>query len=342
MSVNITENTKKLFEQIHHVVDEAKRITITTHVNPDGDAIGSTLAFYHYLCSLGKECRIIIHSSVPYNFQFLSNADNIQTFDNNQNLSEDYILASDAIFVIDLNDIDRTKSPAEIIKKSKARKIVIDHHINPKEFADIYLVDDNATSAGELVYYLIKSNNEFQLDKTISECLYSAIMTDTGTFRFPRTDGNIHRIIADLIDCGADPVMLFEKIYSTRPPRVIKLLGEAFAGLEMLLDGKLCVMTLTKEHFNRAGASNEDVEDIVEQSLTIQGTQVGILFSQMLESEEIRISFRSKGDINIRDVAVKFNGGGHQHAAGARLFNMPMEEAKAMVIEEVEKMLGNC
>ena len=131
-------------------------------------------------------------------------------------------------------------------------------------------------------------------------------------------------------------------IYNTRPARVVKLLGEAFAGLEMLFEGKLCVLTLTKEHFKRADASNEDVEDIVEQSLTIKGTQVGILFSQMLDTDEIRIAFRSKGDIFIRDVATKFNGGGHQHAAGARLYNIPMDEAKAMVIKEVEKLIVNC
>jgi len=334
--MNLTVEKETIFIKIKDIINNSKRITITTHVNPDGDAIGSTLAFYNYLKLYDKECRLIIHSPVPYNFKFLPGADEIMQYDE---AMDDYILTSDAIFVIDLNDIDRTKSPAETIKKSESNKIVIDHHINPKEFADIYLVDDEATSAGEIVYYLLKSDKSFKLNKEISECLYSAIMTDTGTFRFPRTDGSIHRIIADLIDNGADPVYLFEKIYNTRPARVMKLFGEAFAGIELMADGKLCIMTLTKKHFLKAGAKNEDVEDIVEQSLAIQNVQVGILFSEMLDSDEIRISFRSKGDIFIRDVAVKFNGGGHQHAAGARIYNTPMDVAKKLVIHDVLKIL---
>jgi len=337
MSVNLSV-IEKVFEPIHEIINNSSKITITTHVNPDGDAIGSTLAFYHYLISQKKECKIIIHSTIPYNFSFLEGSEYISQYNDS---FDDFILSSDTIFVIDLNDIERTKSPADIIKKSKAKKVIIDHHINPKDFADVYLVDDNATSAGELVYYLIKSNDSFKFTSTISECLYAAIMTDTGTFRFPRTDGSIHRIIADLIDNGANPVYLYEKIYNTRPPRVVKLFGEAFAGLEILFDGKVCVMTLTREHFKRAGAKNEDVEDIVEQSLTIKNVEIGILFSEMLDSDEIRISFRSKGDINIREVAVKFNGGGHQHAAGARFYNASIEEAKKLMLKEVGELITN-
>jgi phosphoesterase RecJ-like protein len=338
MSVLLNSEINEKFDQINQQIDKSGNITITTHVNPDGDAIGSVLGLYNYLRDLKKECKIIIHSPVPYNFKFLKGAENIIQYSNE---CDDFILSSDLIFVVDLNDIDRTKSPAEIVKKSPAKKIVIDHHINPKEFADIYLVDENATSAGELVYYLLKSNKNFVLNRPIAESLYSAIMTDTGIFRFPRTDGSIHRIIAELIDSGADPVMLFEKIYNTRPPRVMKLFGEAFAGLEILLDGKLCVMTLSKKEFQRAGAVNEDVEDIVEQSLTIEGVQVGILLSEILNSDEIRVSFRSKGDIFIRDIAVKFNGGGHQNAAGARFYNTPLEKAKMLVVEEIKKLFEN-
>jgi bifunctional oligoribonuclease and PAP phosphatase NrnA len=276
---------------------------------------------------------MIIHSPVPYNYKFLKGSENIIQYNEE---CDDFILSSDLIFVIDLNDVERTKSPAAAIKKSSAYKIVIDHHLEPKEFADLYLTDDEATSAGELVYQLIKNDKQNYLNDAISSCLYSAIMTDTGSFRFPRTDGNVHRIIADLIDQGANPVELFENIYNIRPSKVVKLLGEAFGGLELFFSGELCVMTLDKSLFLRAGAVEEDVEDIVEQSLTIEGVKVGILFSECLQKEEIRISFRSKGDISVRDIALKFNGGGHKNAAGARIFNTSLNEAKRLVLKEME------
>ncbi|MFC2131428.1 bifunctional oligoribonuclease/PAP phosphatase NrnA [Bacteroidota bacterium] len=336
MGTILTKEMTGIIQNINKIINRSKRIAITTHVNPDGDAIGSTLAFYHYLKTKGIDSRIILHSPMPYNYKFLSGSSEIIKYSPD---NDEFIMSADAIFIIDLNDVDRTKSLSEVIKKSKAVKIVIDHHIDPRDFADLYLVDSEATSAGELIYYLIKNMSNFQLTAEISECLYAAIMTDSGSFRFPRTDGNVHRIIADLIDNGADPVKLYENIYNIRPSRVVKLTGEAFAGHEILLNGSLCIMTLKREHFLKAGALDEDVEDIVEQSLTIEGVKIGILFSESLKKDEIRISFRSKGDISVRDIAVKFNGGGHKPAAGARLNNISIEEAKEKIIEAVGEIL---
>lgn len=335
MSIVLDDNDKKTLGIIKDKINNSENIVISTHRNPDGDAIGSTLALHLYLKSIGKKSRIIINGPVPDNYKFLNFSDEIEIFD------ETFIKTiedSDLIFVVDLNDVERTNRPAEALKNSKAYKIVIDHHIEPKEFADLYFVKTEATSAGELIYYLCKHNDNNALNRDISSCLYTAILTDSGSFRFPRTDGTTHRIIADLIECGADPVYLYENIYNIRSAKAIKLLGIAFAGLEILRFGQLCLMCLTKNDFKKAVAEEEDVEDIVEQTLTIRNVKVGILLSESLKNDEIRVSFRSKGDISVRDLAVKFNGGGHKNAAGARFYNQSLDFTKQMLLNEIDKM----
>jgi phosphoesterase RecJ-like protein len=334
MSIIINNDDFEILDAIKEKIDGSTNIILTTHRNPYGDAIGSTLGFYHYLNSIGKNSKIIIKGPLPFNYKFLPESDKIEIYDDSH---FDLIQNCDLIFVIDLNDVERTGSPAEAIKSSNAFKIVVDHHIEPKAFADLYFVKTEATSAGELIYYLCKHKNDNGLCPETASCLYSAIMTDSGSFRFPRTDGTTHRIIADLIDNGADPVELFENIYNIRPKQVVKLLGEAFAGLETI-DDKICILTLCREHFEKANACEEDVEDIVEQSLTIENIKLGILLSESLNKDEIRVSFRSKGDISVRDLAVKFNGGGHKNAAGARFFNQSIEDAKKLILDELKNM----
>ncbi len=335
MSVKLNNELLSKFKECIGIVNESKRITITTHVNPDGDAIGSTLAFYYYVLSKGAEARIIIHSPVPYNYEFLPGTSEIRRYSGEE---EDYILSSDAIFLIDINDVNRTKSVSEAINKAKCKKVVIDHHIKPKEFADLYIDEEEATSAGELIYELLKFDDEFVIDKRIAECLYAAIMTDTGSFRFERTDARTHRIIAELIDYGANPTDLYDSIYNKRPFRVMKLYGEALVNMELHYDGKLCVMLVTKGSYKRAGAVEEDVEDIVENSLTIEGVKVGVLLSENRSKEEIRISFRGKYDIPARNLALEFGGGGHMQAAGARVHGEPLEKVKNDVIKKAAKL----
>lgn len=337
MSCGLNENLILKFKKVVQRLDGAKQITITTHANPDGDAIGSALALFHYVELFKNHVKMIIHNDVPHNFKFLSGSENFEKY--NSELHDNFILQSDLLIIVDLNDPNRTKSPSEIIKKTNAFKIVIDHHFAPELFADLSIIETDACSAGELIYKLVKSDDSKTMNRNIAEALYAAILTDTGSFRFPRTDGETHRIIADIIDRGADPVYLYENIYNIRPFKSVKLLGEAFANLELYYDGTLCLMALSKGHFQRSGASEEDVEDIVENFLTIKGVKIGVLLSESLTNDEIRISFRSKDDISIREIALKFNGGGHKHAAGARVYNTPLKDVKSKIIEAVSEVL---
>ncbi len=336
MSSKLNSELKRKFEQAIELIRSSKKPLITTHINPDGDAIGSVLAMSAYIAkTYGKTPKIYIHNPVPYNYKFLPNSDKIEEYDGDVSKIE----SADLIIVLDLNDFKRLKKFGEDMSKVKAKKILVDHHSDPKSKPDVLISDPEATSTGELVYRLISMDPDAVIDKDIASCLYAAILTDTGSFRFPRTDSETHRIISDLIEKGADPSEIYEKIYNRRPLRVIKLIGEAFASAETRLEGALCFMSITRESLRKAQAFDEDVEDIAEHTVTIDGVKIGVLLSENSKTDEIRISFRSKENIEARKLAVKFGGGGHFHAAGARVNGQTVEALKGLIEIEAKKLL---
>jgi phosphoesterase RecJ-like protein len=235
---NTIKNIKK--------IDLSNNFIITTHVNPDGDAIGSELALARYLQSLGKNVTIINHSPTPdYLFFMLNSKDNVLEF--KEELHSDLIKNADVIFTLDMSQLSRTKSLENFIRKSTATKICIDHHPSPEDYAELSLVETTSSSTGELVYYLIKQA-EVEITLDIALPLYVAIMTDTGSFKYERTTANLHRIIAELLDAGVVPISVHQDIYdknslrsSTTVP-VNKLAGEFNGG----------------GHFFAAGARLED------------------------------------------------------------------------------------
>ncbi|MCL5991568.1 MAG: bifunctional oligoribonuclease/PAP phosphatase NrnA [Bacteroidetes bacterium] len=321
-------------EELHKILLNTKKITITTHVSPDGDAIGSELALYFYCLQRDIQARIINCSETPYNLQFLSGIENVNVYKEGD---KEYIMNSDAVFVLDLNSSPRIKVMEDVVLQSKAIKIVIDHHIEPSFFADYYHIDSASASTGELIWKILNCDKQLKITPEIASALYTAIMTDTGSFRFPHTTSETHLIIAELIKYGADHVKIYEEVYNIIPYPAVLLQGEAYASSELFYDGKLVVMTLTKEIFKKTGGLDSDIEGIVEHTVTIKGVQAGVLITERPNDPEIRISFRSKGDINVRELAVELGGGGHFHAAGARLSNATLSDAKKLVIEKTGK-----
>jgi phosphoesterase RecJ-like protein len=210
------------FKKFKEIVNNNTKFVVTTHINPDGDAIGSQLALAYFLIKLGKEVKLINHSQTPGNLKFLDEGNLIQQY---QSILDDVILNTEVLIAIDFNEIKRVKSMVDIFNQSKAYKICIDHHTNPKNFVDEFFCDTDYSASGEIVYELIKYYDKSLLDKKIADALYAAIMTDTGSFRFERTSPRVHRIIAELIERGTNPTDIFNKIYNELSIAKLKLLG---------------------------------------------------------------------------------------------------------------------
>ncbi len=313
-----------------------QKFVLTTHVNPDGDGLGSEIALAEYLVSQGKHVSIINYSSTPDFYLFLDPNNRITKFDEARDA--DTIAAAEVIVVMDTNHPSRVRTMEQYIVKSTALKVCIDHHLEPDPFARHYVIDADATSTGELTYRLLKQMNAFPVSATVASALYCAIMTDTGSFRYPRVNPETFRICSHLIECGADPVSIYQQVYEQWTPGRIQLLGEALANLHTEFDGKLAHITITQAALKKTGTKEVDTDNFTTYPMSVKGVVAGILFLELVDG--IKISFRSKGDIPINELAKEFGGNGHKNAAGARLHTVQLEQIRAQVLKAAEKYTG--
>ena len=317
----------------------SEKIIITTHINPDGDAIGSSMALYYALKNMGKEVEVIINESVcPETYKFLPQSQKIKQY--NANIHNAKIYSADVIMIVDCGKLSRIKNMEDVVRQSPARKILIDHHINSEIFADYALLDASAIATGEILFALFEQAN-INITKEIADALYCSIYSDSGGFRFPKTSPRTHCIIASLLESGVNPDEIYDKIYNQNSLAKMHIRGMAMASMETFLDGKLTFIFVRKEMFQSTNCTNEDTEELSQVALSVKGTTVAIMIREYEESTELRISLRSKGDVNVQQIALKFGGGGHLNAAGCRLQNMNIEEAKQLLIEEIKVVLSN-
>lgn len=319
------------FDQFRQVVDRCTKFVITTHVNPDPDAIGSEIALARFLSRQGKIVAVLNHSTTPASCAFLDPQRVITQFDPLQHAN--MILDADAIIVVDANQPDRIQSLKPYVLSSTATKICIDHHLDRMPFAEIYIVDEASAATGEILYDLFTSLNPESITQDIATPLYVAIMTDTGSFRFPKTDAALHRIIANLIERGADPAQSYTQVYEQGTANRVQLLGLTLATLRTVHDGRVACMTVTREMFARTGTNEEDTDNFINYTLGITGVQVGLMLTEL--SEGIKLSLRSRGEIAINKLAQEFGGNGHKNAAGARIAAGSIEAALPRVLERV-------
>ena len=327
------------FNLLHKLLLEHNSFLITTHVNPDADAIGSEIALYLVLKILGKKVYIINYNETPYNLAFLDTEIVIEQYNS---LKHDPILNSvDAMVCVDFNRADRTVKMKKALLQSPATKIIIDHHQEPEEFADHLFIDIVYSATGEIIYDFIKKTNIVKLSYDIVYPLYAAIMTDTGSFRFERTTPKLHRMIAEMLEFGVVPGEVYNKIYDESKFSKLKLLGRTLD--TMRLSGKnqnVGYMVLTQKDFEDTGAVESDTDGFVNFALSVENVTVGILFLELKEG--FKISFRSKGNIPVNKLAGAYGGGGHTNAAGARFFNkklfdlLPEVLIKASVYADME------
>jgi bifunctional oligoribonuclease and PAP phosphatase NrnA len=304
------------------------RFVLTTHVNPDGDGLGSELALAFWLRDRGNEVHVINTSDTPAVYRFLDPDGLIARYDP---ASHDATIArAGAILVMDMNHPDRLRDMSAPVLASPAVKVCIDHHLDPDPFARWYVTDDNATSTGEIVFRVLTRLNGGAVSPAIATALYTAIMTDTGSFRYPRVDEETHGIIGRLIAAGADPVRIYSAVYEQWSPGRIRLLGEMLSGLTTEYDGRLAHVTITQEMLRRTGTTEEDTDNFTTYPMSVTGVQVGILFLELPRG--MKMSLRSRGEIPINELARLFGGNGHKNAAGARVENGTIEEVRPRVI----------
>lgn len=323
-------------EKIIETLKKYNNFVITSHVNPDGDSLGCELALKHFLRKMGKTVTILNHNETPKFYEFLDKKNEILKFEYSKHLN--LILNADVIIIVDTNQPDRLRSLEKPVLQSRAIKVVIDHHLEANNFADLYLIDEQATSTAEILYKLFNEIDSNLLDYEIAHPLYTAIMTDTGSFRFPRTDIETHQIIAHLLHFGVDPTEVYSKVYERWSLGRIQLLGKAISTIKTKYNGRLAYMICTIEMFETTGTTEVETDNFTNYPMSIEGVQIGLLFNEL--DDGVKISFRSKGDIPVNELAKEFGGGGHKNAAGARLFNIKLKDVLKEVLKKAEKYLS--
>ncbi len=328
----------KGFEELQQFLSSPKNIVIIGHRNPDGDAMGSTLALCNYFNKKGHTPKVVVPNEYPDFLHWLPGSEDTYRFDWQNKQSHRVISNSDIIFLLDFNALHRVgndmKNTLETYKNDFA---LIDHHQQPDEFKYMYS-DVESCSTCQMVYEFIKMNNDLDLiDSDIATCLYTGIMTDTGSFRYRSTTSKTHRIIADLIDKGAENDKIHGLVYDSNSHGRLLLLGQALQNLQIYPEFNSAFITLTDEEKKRHNFEKGDTEGVVNYALSLKGIIFAAIFIEDVEQKIIKISFRSKGSFSVNEFARNhFEGGGHTNAAGGKS-DLSMEDTLAKFRELLPK-----
>jgi len=324
------------FELLKKIILEHNSFLLTTHVNPDADAIGSEVAFYFILKELGKEVYIVNYSDTPYNLEFLDRDRKIEKFE-----AEKHSLLFnkvDVLVALDFNRSNRIVKMRDSFENSAKLKICIDHHQDPENFANYFFNDEQYSATGHIIFNLIEKTNIVKLNYQTAYPIYAAIMTDTGSFRFDRTTPEIHMIAAKLLLQGVKPDEVYDRLYDQSKFSKIKLLGKTLHSLQLYGDkNQIGYMKITRDDFAVTDAVESDTENFVNFSLSVEGVKIGLLFIEL--EEGFKVSFRSKGKIPVNKLAAEFGGGGHINAAGARIIDYSLMDLLPQILKKTEKYL---
>jgi phosphoesterase RecJ-like protein len=300
---------------IKKTILNAKLITIVTHQNPDGDAIGSSLGLANLLKKKDLNVKVIIPNAFPTFLNWMKGVNEIINWENSTTLGEELLATSEVLFCLDFNAPHRIGAVGESVVNSGATKIMIDHHLDPDDFCDYTLSDTSASSTAELVHqFITELGFKDDIDQHIGEPLYCGILTDTGSFKYPSTSANTHEVVAHIIKQGANNAKIHQLIYDSSSVARLKLIGHCLNEMEIIAD-KVTVFSLSLANHKKLGLKKGDNEGIVNYGLSIETIKISAFFRE--DTDIIKISFRSKGDIDVNQFArTYFNGGGHKNAAG--------------------------
>lgn len=322
---------KRDWSQVQKVISDHSSFVLTTHINPDGDGLGSEIALAEYLRSMGKQVTILNKSPIAPNYRFLDRDREIITYDVNEH--RDLLEQAEAYFILDISDWGRMKEIGTFLKSTTKPKICIDHHHCPYQFTEMDFIDEKVSSTGELVYELLIALNA-KFTTRIAEAIYTCILTDTGSFRFSNTTPRAHQIVSRLVELGVNSRQVYQEVYEQNSPAKMKLLGHILKSLKFESDGNLAWFNITQKMLKQTGANSWDTEGFADFPRSIQGVEVSLMFTE-LDENRTKVSFRSKGKIVVNTVAMKLGGGGHEFASGAML-EYPIQDANAIVLEETK------
>ena len=329
--------TGKDWTRLKTFIDSKVRFLLTTHVHPDGDAIGSQIAMASFLKQLGKQVVLVNMDETPKYFRCIDENGWIEKFAPDRHLA--LLPTIDAAIILDVSDWDRLRDLGQAIRQAGVPVACIDHHIVTDTMGTVQLCDLDASSTGELLYeFLVFSHATFTGD--IVDALYASILTDTGSFRFSNTSPRTHEVAADLLRRGARFQDIYQQIYETESRNRMLLKGMLLANMHFDCDGRLAWFVLTRELLQKSGAELWETEGFSELLRTIENVEISLMFAEGLDGTT-KVSFRSKGRVPINGLAAKFGGGGHKFASGATI-RMNLAQTIEGVLDETRVLLQDC
>jgi phosphoesterase RecJ-like protein len=313
--------------EVFNLINNSYKICLAGHKAPDGDCIGSVMALYHFLKPFNKEVAIYIDGVIPFNYKAFVDESIIAKDYNNEEF--------DVLFVLDSSDTKRLGKFEPVLKNSK-KTVVIDHHKTNEGFGDINIIDTEMSSTGELLYDILKSTG-MSISKETAELLYVAILTDTGKFSYSNTSSHTHEKTAKLIELGVDVAEIDNIVYNSKPSNIVRAFIDCINNIELYYHNKFGITSITNEILNKNSAEMADVDGVVEYIREIKEVEVSCVLKEY--EDNTKVSLRSKNNIDVSLISVKYSGGGHAKAAGFEV-NDNIENTKRLMIEEFKEYFG--
>lgn len=322
--------------ELKTLLSAPKRIAITMHRKPDADAIGSSLGLYHYLVQGGHQVSVVAPTDYPDFLKWMPGSDQVLIGPFDPDKANWIFDGADLIFCLDFNALNRLAEFESSVRDSEAKKIMIDHHMEPEGFEDISYSDEKASSTAELIYRFVNEMGDADKLKLASaESLYAGIMTDTGSFRFTNTSPETHKAVAALMEIGVNVNAVYENIFNTATPERLRFVGHCLSScLHVVPEYKVAYLKVDREVFRQFPIKTGDTEGLVNYALSLKGVNMGVLLTA--NDEIIKLSFRSRGNVSSKEFAENFGGGGHFYAAGGRS-RQSMEETEQRFLELLEE-----
>lgn len=337
--------SKAQADQLSSMIQKSNRVVVTCHMTPDGDALGASLCMVHVLLSMGKFATVVVPDCPPQNLMFLPGSSHVVVASCRPERAESLLTDADLVVLLDFNDLKRIDRMAPMVEASKAKRVVIDHHLNPSIKADVLISRPDVSSTCALLYQVLESIGlERRISREAAECCCTGMMTDTGNFSYNSNDPQLYRILERLVAKGVDKDAIYTRLFNTNTESRVRLMGYAQSRkMQILPEHQAAVIALSREELDEFGYKRGDTEALVNVPLSIPG----ITYSIFLREDEpgyVKVSMRSKGNFSVKEICeAHFGGGGHVNASGGEM-RAPLEEVLQRVIDvmsQYDSMLPN-